>query len=108
AEIIFPNHCPVCGADIERIEGEAIARCRGGLICAAQRNEAIKHFASRKALDIDGLGTKIIEQFVDAQLVKTPADLVALTYGDLLTLERMGDKSATKLLASIDQARATT
>lgn len=108
AEIIFPNHCPVCGADIERIEGEAIARCSGGLFCAAQRKEAIKHFASRKALDIDGLGTKIIEQLVDAQLVKTPADLFALTYDDLLTLERMGDKSATKLLASIDQARATT
>ena len=108
AEITFPNHCPVCGADIERIEGEAIARCSGGLFCAAQRKEAIKHFASRKALDIDGLGTKIIEQLVDAQLVKTPADLFALTYDDFLTLERMGDKSAAKLLASIDQARATT
>lgn len=108
AEITFPSSCPVCGADIERIEGEAIARCSGGLFCAAQRKEAIKHFASRKALDIDGLGTKIIEQLVDAQLVKTPADLFALTYADLLTLERMGDKSVTKLLASIDQARATT
>lgn len=107
-EITFPTACPVCGADIERIEGEAIARCSGGLFCAAQRKEAIKHFASRKALDIDGLGTKIIEQLVDAQLVKTPADLFTLTYADLLTLERMGDKSVTKLLAAIDKARATT
>lgn len=105
--IVFPSLCPVCGAEIERIEGEVVARCSGGLFCAAQRKEAIKHFSSRKALDIDGLGTKIIEQLVDAQLVNTPADLFSLTQVQLLSLERMGEKSATKLLTSLDSARAT-
>ncbi|MGO5000070.1 NAD-dependent DNA ligase LigA [Oceanisphaera sp. W20_SRM_FM3] len=106
--IVFPAACPVCGAEIERIEGEVVARCSGGLFCAAQRKEAIKHFSSRKALDIDGLGTKIIEQLVDAELIKTPADLFSLTQAQLLGLERMGEKSATKLLVSLDVARATT
>lgn len=106
--IVFPTACPVCGAEIERIEGEVVARCSGGLFCAAQRKEAIKHFSSRKALDIDGLGTKIIEQLVDAELIKTPADLFSLTQAQLMGLERMGEKSATKLLAALDVARATT
>ncbi|MBU3825709.1 MAG: NAD-dependent DNA ligase LigA [Candidatus Oceanisphaera merdipullorum] len=106
--IVFPTTCPVCGAEIERIEGEVVARCSGGLFCAAQRKEAIKHFSSRKALDIDGLGTKIIEQLVDAELIKTPADLFSLTQAQLMGLERMGEKSATKLLAALDVARATT
>lgn len=106
--IVFPNECPVCGAEVERIEGEVVARCSGGLFCAAQRKEAIKHFSSRKALDIDGLGTKIIDQLVDAELVKTPADLFSLTQGQLLGLERMGEKSASKLLTALDVARATT
>ena len=106
--ITFPTECPVCGAEVERIEGEVVARCSGGLFCAAQRKEAIKHFSSRKALDIDGLGTKIIEQLVDAELVKTPADLFSLTQNQLLGLARMGEKSASKLLASLDIARATT
>lgn len=106
--IVFPSECPVCGAEVERIEGEVVARCSGGLFCAAQRKEAIKHFSSRKALDIDGLGTKIIDQLVDAELVKTPADLFSLTQGQLLGLERMGEKSASKLLAALDVARATT
>ncbi|WP_319783532.1 NAD-dependent DNA ligase LigA [Oceanisphaera sp. IT1-181] len=105
--IVFPSECPVCGAEVERIEGEVVARCSGGLFCAAQRKEAIKHFSSRKALDIDGLGTKIIDQLVDAELVKTPADLFTLTQGQLLGLERMGEKSASKLLAALDVARAT-
>ena len=105
--IVFPRECPVCGAEIERIAGEVVARCSGGLFCAAQRKEAIKHFSSRKALDIDGLGTKIIEQLVDAELVKTPADLFGLTAEQLLSLERMGEKSASKLLAALDTARST-
>lgn len=106
--VVFPEQCPVCSADIERIEGEAVARCTGGLFCAAQRKEAIKHFSSRKALDIEGLGTKVIEQLVDLELIKTPADLFSLRHDALLGLERMGDKSASKLLAAIDTSRETT
>ncbi|GGB34429.1 DNA ligase [Oceanisphaera marina] len=106
--VVFPEQCPVCAADIERIEGEAVARCTGGLFCAAQRKEAIKHFSSRKALDIEGLGTKVIEQLVDLELIKTPADLFSLSHDALLGLERMGDKSASKLLAAIDKSRETT
>ncbi|WP_375055798.1 NAD-dependent DNA ligase LigA [Zobellella sp. DQSA1] len=106
--ITFPDHCPVCGAEIERIEGEAVARCTGGLFCAAQRKEAIRHFASRKALDIEGLGTKLVEQLVDQEKVKTPADLFHLDHATLAGLERMGEKSATNLLAALDKARHTT
>lgn len=106
--VTFPEQCPVCGADIERIAGEVVARCTGGLFCAAQRKEAIKHFSSRKALDIEGLGTKVIEQLVDLELIKTPADLFKLSHATLLQLERMGDKSASKLLAALDKARETT
>ncbi|MEM8004832.1 NAD-dependent DNA ligase LigA, partial [Morganella morganii subsp. sibonii] len=79
-EIEFPLHCPVCGSDIERVEGEAVARCTGGLICGAQRKEALKHFVSRRAMDVDGLGDKIIDQLVDAEYVKTPADLWKLNF----------------------------
>ncbi|ART79916.1 NAD-dependent DNA ligase LigA [Oceanisphaera avium] len=106
--IVFPTRCPVCEAEVERIEGEVVARCSGGLFCAAQRKEAIKHFSSRKALDIDGLGTKLIEQLVDSELIKTPADLFSLTKAQLLTLERMGEKSASKLLMALEAARTTT
>lgn len=106
--IEFPVCCPVCEADIERIEGEAVARCTGGLFCAAQRKEAIKHFSSRKALDIEGLGTKLIDQLVEQDRIKTPADLFRLSHQDLAGLERMGDKSATKLLTALDKARSTT
>ncbi|MBL1379148.1 NAD-dependent DNA ligase LigA [Zobellella iuensis] len=106
--IEFPDHCPVCDAEIERIEGEAVARCTGGLFCAAQRKEAIRHFASRKALDIEGLGTKLVEQLVDQEKVKTPADLFHLDHATLAGLERMGEKSATNLLAALDKARHTT
>ncbi len=77
-EVVFPLHCPVCGSDVERVEGEAIARCTGGLICGAQRKEALKHFVSRRAMDVDGMGDKIIEQLVDKEYVKTPADLFRL------------------------------
>ena len=106
--IVFPEHCPVCGSDIERLEGEAVARCSGGLYCAAQRKEALKHFASRKALDIDGLGEKLIVQLVDLDWVKTPADLFHLTVEQLQSLPRMGEKSANNLVNSLEKAKSTT
>ncbi|PSJ44732.1 DNA ligase [Zobellella endophytica] len=106
--ITFPDHCPVCDAEIERIEGEAVARCTGGLFCAAQRKEAIRHFASRKALDIEGLGTKLVEQLVEQEKVKTPAELFHLDQATLAGLDRMGEKSASNLLAALDKARHTT
>ncbi|WP_406663573.1 NAD-dependent DNA ligase LigA [Gallaecimonas sp. GXIMD1310] len=107
-EIVFPDSCPVCDSAIERLEGEVVARCTGGLFCAAQRKQALRHFASRKALDIEGLGDKVIDQLVERELVETPADLFQLTASQLMRLERMGDKSATKLVAHIRQARQTT
>jgi len=108
ADIVFPTHCPVCNSHVERTESEAVARCTGGLVCAAQRKEAIKHFASRKALDIDGLGDKIVEQLVDASIVKNPADLYRLNMPKLLSVERMGDKSAVNLLNAIEKSCETT
>jgi len=104
-KIKLPEHCPVCGSDIERIEGEAVARCTGGLICKAQRSEAIKHFASRKAMDIDGLGDKLVEQMVESGLVETVVDLYRLKTDDIAVLERMGQKSAVNLIAAIDNSR---
>ena len=106
--IVFPEHCPVCGSDIERIEGEAVARCSGGLYCAAQRKEALKHFASRKALDIDGLGEKLIVQLVDLDWVESPAALFHLTVEQLQSLPRMGEKSATNLVNALETAKSTT
>lgn len=105
--IIFPTHCPVCDSLIVRIDGEAVARCTGGLICAAQRKEALKHFVSRKAMDIDGVGGKLIEQLVDRELVHTPADLFKLDLTTLCRLERMGEKSAQKALESLEKAKNT-
>ncbi|MFA3761885.1 NAD-dependent DNA ligase LigA [Yersinia sp. 2466 StPb PI] len=107
-EIVFPEHCPVCGSDIERVEGEAVARCTGGLFCAAQRKEALKHFVSRRALDVDGMGDKIIEQLVEKQYVENPADLFELTAGKLTGLDRMGPKSAQNLIAALEKAKQTT
>ncbi|BCV49174.1 NAD-dependent DNA ligase LigA [Shewanella algae] len=107
-EISFPAQCPVCGSQVERLEGEAVARCTGGLFCEAQRKEAIKHFASRKALDIDGMGDKIVEQLIDKELVESPADLFSLTASALTMLERMGLKSATNLVQAIEAAKQTT
>ncbi|MCE9781679.1 NAD-dependent DNA ligase LigA [Shewanella algae] len=107
-EISFPEQCPVCGSQVERLEGEAVARCSGGLFCEAQRKEAIKHFASRKALDIDGMGDKIVEQLIDKELVESPADLFSLTASALTMLERMGLKSATNLVQAIEAAKQTT
>ena len=106
--IIFPETCPVCDSAIVRIEGEAVARCTGGLFCAAQRKEALKHFVSRKAMDIDGVGGKLIEQLVDRELVHTPADLFKLDLTTLTRLERMGTKSAENALASLEKAKNTT
>lgn len=106
--IEFPERCPVCESPVERIEGEAVSRCSGALLCQAQQKEAIKHFVSRKAMDIDGLGDKLVEQLVDEGLVTTVADLYRLQKEPLLALERMGEKSADNLLRAIDQSRQTT
>ena len=106
--IELPNSCPVCGSDVERIPGEAVARCVGGLYCKAQRKEALIHFASRRAMDIEGLGTKLIEQLVDADLLRTPADIFELTADALEGLERMGPKSAENVIAAIERSRHTT
>ncbi|QRH03225.1 NAD-dependent DNA ligase LigA [Shewanella litorisediminis] len=107
-DILFPDNCPVCGSLVERIEGEAVARCSGGLFCEAQRREAIKHFASRKAMYIDGMGDKVVEQLIDKELVESPADLFKLNVSKLTMLERMGTKSATNLVAAIEEAKTTT
>ncbi|PHQ16830.1 NAD-dependent DNA ligase LigA [Marinobacter profundi] len=104
-EVELPAHCPVCDSDVIQIEGEAVARCSGGLYCPAQRKEAIRHYASRKAMDIEGLGDKWIDILVEAGLVKTVADLYTLTAADLMKLERMGEKSASNLVAAIDGSR---
>ncbi|MFT7108583.1 MAG: DNA ligase (NAD+) [Psychrobacter glaciei] len=106
--IILPKTCPVCDSHVVRIKGEAVARCTGGLVCAAQRKEAIKHFASRKALDIDGLGDKIVEQLVDEGKIESFLDLYRLQHDAIANLERMGDKSAKNLLASIEASKQTT
>ncbi|GAB4393088.1 MAG: NAD-dependent DNA ligase LigA [Gammaproteobacteria bacterium] len=107
-KIKLPRHCPVCGSDVERLANEAVARCSGGLYCAAQRKEAIKHFASRKAMDIDGLGDKIIEQLVDKQLIHHVADIYHLTHSQLANLDRLADKSAQNLLTAIEKSKTTT
>jgi DNA ligase (NAD+) len=107
-DINFPAHCPVCDSKAEKLEDEAVARCTGGLICPAQRKQALKHFASRKAFDIDGLGDKLVDQLVDADLVHSPADFFTLSLGRLIGLERMAEKSASKLLDSLEASKQTT
>jgi len=106
--IEFPKLCPVCDSHIERVEGEAVARCSGGLVCAAQRKEAIKHFASRKAMDIDGLGDKLVEQLVDEGLIESFLDLYSLKLDEVANLERMAEKSAQNLLNAIESSKQTT
>jgi len=106
--VVLPDGCPVCGSAIERIEGEVVARCTGGLVCAAQRKEAIRHFASRRAMDIEGLGEKLIDQLVDAQALKTAADIYQLEQSVLAELERMGEKSAVNLVNAIEKSKQTT
>jgi DNA ligase (NAD+) len=107
-KIVIPKNCPVCHSFIEQLEGEAIARCTGGLYCAAQRKENIKHFASRRAMNIEGLGEKLVDQLVDTKLVTSVADLYHLKEKDLESLERMGEKSAHNLLAQIETTKKTT
>lgn len=107
-EILFPSQCPVCDSPVESTPGEAVARCSGGLICSAQRKEAIKHFASRKAMDIDGLGDKLVEQLVDQGLVHSVSGLYRLDLEQLAGLERMGQKSAQNLLDALERSKETT
>ncbi|MFT5924344.1 MAG: DNA ligase (NAD+) [Paraglaciecola sp.] len=107
-EIVFPETCPICDSAIEKLEDEVVARCTGGLYCAAQLKESMKHFASRKAFDIDGLGDKIIEQLVDQKLVKTPADFFKLEFMQISNLDRMGEKSAANLIQSLEKCKQTT
>lgn len=106
-EFVMPTVCPVCGSDIERLEGEAVARCTGGLYCEAQRKQAIKHFASRRAMDIEGLGDKLVDQLVDQKLIDDVAALYSLDQQTLAGLERMGEKSAVNLLRSLETSKAT-
>jgi DNA ligase (NAD+) len=108
APFVMPTTCPVCGSHVARAEDEAVARCTGGLVCPAQRKQALLHFASRRALDIEGLGDKLVEQLVDSQQVRTPADLYRLNLSALAKLERMAEKSASNLLAAIEQSKQTT
>lgn len=104
---VMPLACPACGSAVIRSPDEAVARCSGGLFCPAQRKQALLHFASRRALDIEGLGEKIVDQLVDGNLVRTPADLYGLELGVLSGLERMAEKSATNILAALDKSRRT-
>lgn len=106
--IVFPGQCPDCGSDVAREEGEAVIRCVGGMACGAQLKAVIRHFASRKAMDIEGLGDKLIDQLVDDGLVGSVADIFRLSQPQLAALERMGEKSSDNLLASIEQSRSTT
>jgi len=107
-DFVMPTLCPVCGSHIVRPEDEAVARCSGGLYCPAQRKQALLHFAQRKALDIEGLGDKLVDQLVDTGRVKTPADLYSLGIGALLGMDRMAEKSALNLLDAIAKSRSTT
>jgi DNA ligase (NAD+) len=104
----MPEHCPVCGAKAVRLPGEAVARCTGGLFCPAQRKQALLHFASRRAMDIEGLGDKLIDQLVDQAIVRTPADLYRLGIAALANLERMADKSANNIVSAIEKSKRTT
>jgi DNA ligase (NAD+) len=104
----MPSRCPECGSAVLRLPEEAIARCTGGLFCPAQRKQALLHFASRRAMDIEGLGEKLVDQLVDGALVRTPADLYALRLGELAGLERMGEKSAQNLLDQLEKSKRTT
>jgi DNA ligase (NAD+) len=104
----MPTKCPECGSAIVRLPDEAVARCTGGLYCPAQRKQALLHFASRRALDIEGLGDKLVDQLVDGQKVHTPADLYRLTVADLSSLERMAEKSAANVVAAIEKSKSTT
>jgi DNA ligase (NAD+) len=107
-EVVLPEHCPVCGSAVVRLEGEAVARCSGGLYCPAQRRESIKHFASRKAMDIEGLGDKLVEQLIDNGLVDHVDDLYRLSAEQLASLERLGKKSAQNIIEALEKSKHTT
>jgi DNA ligase (NAD+) len=107
-QVQLPQKCPVCNSAVVRIEGEAAARCTGGFTCRAQRQEALRHFAARRAMDIEGLGDKLVEQLVERNYVRSPADIYTLSLEQLTELERMGEKSASNLLASIERSKQTT
>ena len=107
-EFSMPADCPVCGSKVTKSPDEAVARCSGGLFCPAQRKQALLHFASRRAMDVEGLGDKLVDQLVDAEMVSTPADLYRLESASLARLERMAEKSAANLLAALDKSRRTT
>ena len=104
----LPARCPVCASHVTRAEGEAVARCTGGLVCQAQRRESLRHFASRRAMDIEGLGDKLVEQLVDAGRIETPADLYTLTAAELAGMDRMGEKSAANLVAALERSKRAT
>jgi len=104
----LPAQCPQCGSAIARLPDEAVARCTGGLVCPAQRKQALLHFASRRAMDIEGLGEKLVDQLVDSGLVRTPADVFRLRRAQLLALERMAEKSAANVVAAIERSKDTT
>jgi DNA ligase (NAD+) len=104
----MPDKCPVCASKVVRVEGEAAYRCTGGFSCAAQRKEALRHFASRRSLDIEGLGEKLIDQMVEQQALRTPSDIYNLDAKTLISLERMGEKSAANLIAAIEHSKHTT
>jgi DNA ligase (NAD+) len=104
----LPDKCPVCGSEVEREEGEAVARCTGALVCPAQLKESLRHFASRRAMDIEGLGSKLVDQLVDQGLVKNAADLYRLEVDRLADLDRMGEKSAAKIVAALARSKDTT
>lgn len=106
--IVFPACCPVCGSALERLEGEVVTRCTGALICGAQQKEAIKHFSSRRAMDVDGLGDKLVEQLVDEKLIESVADLFDLSVMALSKLDRIGSKSAENLVAALNHSKSTT
>lgn len=105
---VMPDHCPVCGARAVRLPGEAVTRCTGGLFCPAQRKQAILHFASRRAMNIDGVGDKLVEQLVDNAIIRTPADLYKLGIAALATLGRMAEKSAGNVINAIEKSKSTT
>jgi DNA ligase (NAD+) len=107
-EFVMSAKCPVCGSHVERLEDEAASRCTGGLVCGAQRKQSLLHFASRRAMDIEGLGEKMVDQVVDGNLVRTPADLYKLGVMALANLERMAEKSAANLHAGIEKSKQTT
>lgn len=107
-EFVMPTRCPVCGSHVTKQADEAVWRCTGGLFCPAQRKQALLHFASRRAMNIEGLGDKLVEQLVDAHIVNTPADLYKFGLLALVNLERMGEKSACNLLDAIEKSKHTT